>query len=663
MTNSFYFTTIRKRPVSSRLSHIAGITGLKPLGASLAATLPILSAIFLPSYASAEPVQQLETMTVTAERFPVQEREIPRFVTVITSDELSETGANNLIDALKRTGGLTYKSYGPLGISHGGMNSTVSIRGIKDGEVVLINGSPVQGAAGHAYDLNAIPVDQIERIEILKGASSTLYGADAMSGVINIITKKPGPERSFTASAEVGDDSYQHHSISSSIPGPVAFNLGLDYQHLGAQRELSRSFTKKYRYDLDQTERYAWNLNFQPKLLSDHLFFDYLGSFLTTGFQKHYDANKPAYEGTDQSQTKHFASLRYETESFKAKLFGNRDLMERDPYTTPKVSDDENSNYNYGIEGDYKFEAAGISMQTGAEWIYKGADYNNQYGSHYRNDYAAFFQAKKAFTERFSATLGIREQMIDAESGTKDYDQFLPSIGISYKLSDQFLLFADAGKAFRAPTFNNLYYQSNFLVGNPELGPEKGWTYEAGIKWDADMFRLRLAGFYMDYSDKIEIERSKGYPQTYFNATDYASTGIEWEFSVTPFVNHDGALQNIMLRTSGYLADPTAKDTAGKEYQAGPKFQSGFGIGYVTEPVLLDLNYQIIASRERELESYGVLNASARYALGKGYLKLAVDNIFDEKEFTNGEMTAGSSNQYVYYETGRLAKVGYEIRF
>ncbi len=663
MTNSFYFTTVSKRPISSRLSHLAGITGLKPLATSLAATLPILSAIFLTSHASAEPVQQLETMTVTAERFPVQEREIPRFVTVITSEELSETGANNLIDALKRTGGLTYKSYGPLGISHGGMNSTLSIRGIKDGEIVLINGSPVQGAAGHAYDLNAIPIDQIERIEVLKGASSTLYGADAMSGVINIITKKPGTKQSVSASAEVGDDFYQHHFVSASVPGAIACDVGLDYQHLGAQREISRSFTKKYRYDLDQTERYAWNLNLQPKSLSDHLFFDYLGSFLTTGFQKHYDANKPAYEGTDQSQTKHFASLRYETDDLKLKLFGNHDLMERDPYTTPKVFDDENSNYNYGIEGDYKFEVASISIQTGAEWVYRGADYNNQYGSHYRNDYAAFFQAKKAFTERFSATLGIREQLIDAESGTKDHDQFLPSIGISYKLSDQFLLFADAGKAFRAPTFNNLYYQSNFMVGNPELGPEEGWTYEAGIKCDTDIFRLRLAGFYMDYSDKIEIDRSKSYPLTYFNATDYTSTGIEWKFSVTPFVNHDGALQNIMLRTSGYLADPTAQDTAGKEYQTGAKLQTSFGIGYVTEAVLLDLNYQLIASRERQLDSYGILNMSARYAIGKGYLKLAVDNIFDEKELTTGEMTEGSINQYGYYETGRLAKVGYEIRF
>jgi len=120
---------------------------------------------FLPDCPFAEEsVSELETITVTAERFPVREKESPRFVTVISSDELRESGANNLVDALNRAGGFNYKAFAPLGISHGGMNSTLSIRGIKDGELILINGSPIQGAAGHAYDINTIPADQIERV-------------------------------------------------------------------------------------------------------------------------------------------------------------------------------------------------------------------------------------------------------------------------------------------------------------------------------------------------------------------------------------------------------------------------------------------------------------------------------------------------------------------
>ena len=140
--------------------------------------------------AEEEETEKLDTVTVTAERFPVKEKESSRFVSVYTAEELKETGADNLVDALRRKGSFAYQAFGPLGISHGGMNSSLSIRGVSDGELVMINGSPIQGEGGRTYDLSAIPIDQIERVEVLTGAASTLYGADAMSGVINIITKK-----------------------------------------------------------------------------------------------------------------------------------------------------------------------------------------------------------------------------------------------------------------------------------------------------------------------------------------------------------------------------------------------------------------------------------------------------------------------------------------
>ncbi|GBC62548.1 TonB-dependent receptor [Desulfonema ishimotonii] len=603
------------------------------------------------------PVQTLDTITVTAERFPVKEKESPRFVTVVSSEELKETGANNLSDALKRVGGFDYKAFAPLGISHGGMNSTLTIRGIKGGELILINGSPIQGAAGHAYDLNTIPVDQIERVEILKGAASTLYGADAMSGVINIITKKTQSETSFKGAVEFGNESYHNHSISASLPG---VNLGFNYQHLGDQEEISRSFSKKYRYDLDPTDKYAWNLNAR---LTDNFYFDYIGSYYKTGFQKQYDNNKKPYEGTDQDYYKNFANLRFETQTFRAKAFGTYDEMQREEYTDPDEPDDKNKNYNFGLEGDYKFELSDWEFNLGADWIYRGADYNNQYGSQYRNDYALFFQAKKTFLERLTATVGAREQFIDGASEAKDYDRFLPSFGLTYRATGTLNLFANAGKAFRAPTFNNQYYDSSFLKGNPDLGPEQGWTYEAGVKYDINMLRLRLSAFYMAYEDKIELDRSQGYPLTYFNAGDYESKGIEWEIGVNPFINQSGWVQNLSVYTSGYWADPTAEDTDGEDYQTGPKFQTTVGLNYLTEPLILDLNCQVLTSRERELDSNTVLNFFSKYKLWKGYLTFAVDNIFDEEVQVSGDMSEDASNQYAYYEMGQLVKVGYEIKF
>lgn len=635
--------------------------------------LLMLIVIFLPHVATAqgpaEPTEKtrqseqgtvvLESITVTAERFPVEERESPRFVTVVSSDELKETGANNLVDALRRVGGLSYSAFGAMGVSHGGMNSSVSIRGIKDGELVLINGAPIQGAAGHAYDLNTIPIDQIERIEIMKGAASTLYGADAMSGVINIITKKPRRVTAFKGSVEFGNESYHNHSVSAFLPG---FNVGLNYQHLGNQTEISRSFTKKYRYDQDDIDKYAWNLNAEPM---KNLYLDYLGSYYETGFEKHYDGNAKPYEGTDQEHQKNFANLRYETPTFSAKAFGTYDEMQRKEYTNPGDPKDRNKNYNFGLNGDYRFRLFDWQINVGSEWVYRGADYNNKYGEHHRNDVAPFLQVKKTFRERLTATLGAREQFVLGESGTDDYDRFLPSFGLTYKATDALNLFANAGKAFRAPDFNDLYYESTFLVGNPNLKPEEGWTYEAGVKYDDDMFRLRLSGFYMTYKDKIELDRSRGYPQTYMNAGDYESKGVEWEFGVNPFVRNFKQvwMRDISVYAAGYWADPTAEDPDGREYQTGPKLQTSLGVNYLSEPLVLDLNSQILTSRERDLDSYSVLNFYGKCRLWDGYLTFSVDNIFDEEVQVYGDLTEDASNRYAYYEVERLFKVGYEIDF
>jgi iron complex outermembrane receptor protein len=324
---------------------------------------------------------------------------------------------------------------------------------------------------------------------------------------------------------------------------------------------------------------------------------------------------------------------------------------------------DENKNYNVGMETDYRFTLSGWELNMGADWIYRGADYNNQYGRRHRNDYALFFQAKKRFMKRLTATVGAREQFIDAASGASDSDRFLPSFGLTFACSDRLSLFANAGKAFRAPTFNNLYYESSFLKGNPELGPEEGWTYEAGVKYDVPALRLRLAAFHMAYTDKIEIDRSRGYPLTYFNAGDYESTGIEWSIGVNPFLALSGWAQALSVYINGYWADPVAEDASGVDYRTGPKFQATVGLEHLSEPLVWDLNCQVLSSRERNLESHAVVNFYSKWKLGKGFLTFGVDNLFDQEVQVSGDLSEDASNRYVYYEVGRLVKVGYEIRF
>lgn len=628
---------------------------LRPITVSLGILATFTSAFAAVSYSEA--VNSLEEITVTAERFPTDIQGSSRMVSVISSEELRETGANNLVTALTRAGAFSYKAFGPLGISHGGMNSSLFIRGIQNGELVLVNGVPIQSASSHAYDLDVIPIDQIERVEVLKGAASTLYGSNAMSGVINIILKSPPETKEIKLRAELGNSDYNNHSLSLSA---FRTNIGINFQHLNDIEEISRSYTKKYHYDSGETNKVSWNLN---SAITDSLFFDYLGSTYTTDFLKLYDNPKTPYEGVNQDSYKHFLNLRYETKQLRTKLFGNFEEIKRNEYTNPKSQLQKNTIDNYGFEADYRLSLLNYDVTPGIDWITREADYNLQYGKHHRHDYAAFLQIKRTYLERLTLTLGAREQIIDGESGTANYDTFLPSLGMNYKLAENLNLFANTGKAFRAQTYNQLYYKSSFLVGNPDLTPEKGWTYEMGVKGKNDYINAKLALFSMDYTNKIEIDRSKGYPQTYYNAGDYESKGIDWEIVLYPFINTRNALENVSLNWAGYWADPKADDTTGKRIQTSAKFSSTVGISYLTEEFTANLNCQMLASRERNLDSYAIFNLYSKYKLPKGYLTFAVDNILNQDQIVSGDLTPSASNRYFYQEMGRLITVGYEITF
>ena len=130
----------------------------------------------------------LDPMVVTATRYEKRDVDVPASTTILTGKELKDTGANNLGVALSKVPGVAYKQFGPAGASMGTMINEVNIRGVSNGTLILVNGNPVSWRG--KYNLEAIAVDNIERVEIVKSGGSVLYGSEAMGGVINIILKK-----------------------------------------------------------------------------------------------------------------------------------------------------------------------------------------------------------------------------------------------------------------------------------------------------------------------------------------------------------------------------------------------------------------------------------------------------------------------------------------
>ena len=255
------------------------------------AFMSCLGGFLLTAPLRAETLQTLDAVVVTGTRFPEIESENNRMVTVVTAEDMKSRGALNLFDGLSTFCGLAFKTQGPLGLSNGSMTSELSVRGLPGGELVLINGMPIQAAGGASYDLDTLALDQVDRVEILKGAASTLYGADAMTGAINIITRTPEEISLTTIKAESGEYGYQNYSLSHSSNNLL---VDLTYQHLN---DLHKVYEKTYlnptskstpaHYDVGNTDRYGLNLSFSP---TRDLTFDLIASYYRSGWQKIYDA-------------------------------------------------------------------------------------------------------------------------------------------------------------------------------------------------------------------------------------------------------------------------------------------------------------------------------------------------------------------------------------
>lgn len=299
---------------------------------------------------SRPPVAPNAVVTVTADLLPVEEARTSRLVKIVTAEELERVGAPTVLEALRRLGGLSYQSYGPQGISHGGMNSSLSIRGMKGGELVLVNGVPIQGASGGAYDLNALKVGQVARVEVLKGAASTLYGADAMSGVINILLKQPSG-RSSQVALEGG--SRGHGEIRAGL-GMDRIQAGFSFTRDGAVDEISLSESKKYRYATGEARTRSWNLGAR---LAEGLCLDVLGSRQNVTFDQ-VGLDAQLQKRTLQAQDKHFVDLRLERGALNLTAFTSLDLMGRTESTAKRPQELTNRTQNTGLRGTFDLASA-----------------------------------------------------------------------------------------------------------------------------------------------------------------------------------------------------------------------------------------------------------------------------------------------------------------
>ncbi len=614
---------------------------------------------------------ELSPLNVVAKRYQSRELDTNAFTTVLDRSAIQARGSQDAFDLLSQEGGVSFTAQFPGGISQGGMNGQISIRGLRDGELVLLDGMPMPEPTSGAYDLDMIPTAFLERVEMVKGAASALYGSRAMTGVVSLQTRRPG------SPAAGGRLLYgSHHRLDSNAwyRNPHVF-LGLSYQGFDRLDGVKKNYSTRSPYDTDLLDprKYAALVSVSPL---EPLDLTYLFNRQTSGYNRRYPT-KPSYDyQDDQRLDHHYLSARYHQDGLKAAAFLHYTRLRLDyDYLSPAKPDRHNhkKSYTAGLEVQHSWQWGPLSLLAGGGYLYEKQDEHREdlkylrgkgYSlvakdlGHRRHQASLFVLLERTFADRLLLSAGLRGQAVfSSESEAKDYYEPVPQLGALYRVNPHNSVYLNLGRAFRVPTFNQLYADFSLFAGNPKLNPEYGWTYEAGWKAAYPHFSLGLALFYMDYKDKIRYQYDPSQDRYLAaNLDRFRSSGFEWKAALR-------LPAGFTFRFAGYLADPW-EEKNGVKVQSGPRTQLVPALSFRRGPLQVELRADILLQRERYLDDYQNLHLRAAYQLTDAVrLVFQADNLLDRDLVVYGNMTPGIRSTYEVLDKGMWIYGGVEVNF
>ena len=477
---------------------------------------------------SAPPAQgaevELGKVVVTATRTETEISEVPQSMSVITKEEIQTSPDRTIGEILQRAPAVQVTQNGPMGAL-----AVPQVRGSTAGQVlILLNGQRLNDAQNGLYDLNNLPVpkEDIERIEVLRGGASALYGADALAGVVNIITKTPTAKPSTSVSASYGRFDTQQYSLSHRWkPGPFSYGISLG-------REKSDGYRENSQYD-------AW-------ILGGEMGYN-LTSQSEVKFSARYIQKEVGVPGSvdfpdpDDQQKDGNTLLNL---SYQGRITPRLKLGFRGWHNQYRNTFDAGSQgiLSMGTSALHKSSESGGDFQTtyqlgkrhlivgGLEVIGDRVN-SSSFGVEEATRGAVYLQDELEIAKPLTATLGLR---YDFHS---DYNNQLdPRLGVLLRLPAEVRLRASAGRSFRAPTFNDLYWPASaYTAGNPNLQPETAWNYELGAEKDfQNLAAIKIAGFYRDVKDLINWAPDANFVWRPSNISEAKIWGAEAEFVLYP---------------------------------------------------------------------------------------------------------------------------------
>jgi vitamin B12 transporter len=585
----------------------------RALAASLSCSL------FLAAPASADDAAtDLDQVVVTATRTAQTQDQTLAAITVIDRAEIERLQPASLPDLLTGRPGISIANNGGPGKS-----TSVFMRGTESDHVlVLVDGIKIGSATSGGASLQDIPVEQIERIEIVRGPFSSLYGSEALGGVIQIFTRRPNGTFSPSASAAVGSQNLQRFAAGVSGRAKDAEHGG--WYAINAAHE-----------NTDGINAYRGPRNFDPDKDG------YRNNSLTLQggyrFSEQWDADLRAFRA--EGNNEYDGSVNNEADTVQQVIGGRVRYAPRDrlKFTASLGSSaDLSENFLNGVYSstfDTRRElgslqadvgiAAGL-LTLGFDWLGDEMHSNTDYARDRRINRGVFGQWQQSF----------RTQSLQASARRDDDSQFggetTGSVLWGWNFTRALRLSASYGTAFKAPTFNELYFPG---YGNPSLGPETSRSFELGLRGEHDWGSWSLNAFDTKIDDMIAFDASLG-PTGGPNNIDRAriqgveaTSGVVWldwnlRASLTWLdprndgdnVNHDKLLPR--------RAKETGRIDADRRFGRFSVGASVIGIGE---------RYDNLANTTR-MAGYGLADLRAGFALTEAWsVQASLNNAFDKR--------------------------------
>ena len=543
-------------------------------------------------------------INVTANRMALLDLDTPAAMDVITDKDIMNSGAKNAFDAVNMVPGITSFSYGASGLEYGAMDSRVNIRGLERGSLILVNGVPMNlnGKGG----LSSIPTGSIARIEVLKGAASALYGSDAMSGVVNVITKTPTKEGG-SATIGVGNMGSQTYKINYGTP---RFLIGIERGFFGKQdpstpvRTDSVDHPRGYEYYTARDKGNSLGI-FMSGKLSDKVtlnFSRFEGKSAYAQLSTESNATNRNRHSTTYAydDSKNNASLIYKDRNTTGTLFYNdRDLKGKNrKHSLPSYTSND-SNYiarQYGFDVQHEWDFRGGKDYLIAGVLGKRETYRTTsgpvYASPHRHSLALYGSYSYQINPTWSTVVGLR--YTDIKDPVKNQHVLTPQFQLNHRINKESSVYMNVGKAFTMPNLSDTFktvnrqYQS---VSGRNLKPEEGWNYELGYKHITNKDSWKVAAFYMDFKNFFSWKPdSNGKMTIRVNGGRFRNVGVEAQYGrkltdrlkVTVGAAYSNPKQMEIDKNYWKQANPKLQFTGGIHYNSST-WTAGSSINFVTK--------------------------------------------------------------------------------